>query len=233
MRPLLLCILFALILLPACDGDDSESGDTTAMDTRSDTTTTQDSSADTTTQDTTPQDTTPQDTTPQDTGNDTTAQDTMSGMCSQGPLAEPLPNCSPTPVPNSGDPYQDCVDRINQFRWECQCLPPLERWTDAESCTDGEAESDAMTGQPHGAFGACNERAQNECPGWGSVEQTISGCLQQMWDEGPPGEDPCTGQCFQDHGHYINMTNPAYTKVACGFHTTGGGQVWAIQNFSP
>ena len=49
--------------------------------------------------------------------------------CSSGPLAAPLANCQPEPLPSTGDPYADCVTRINQLRWECQCLPGLQRWT--------------------------------------------------------------------------------------------------------
>jgi hypothetical protein len=127
----------------------------------------------------------------------------------------------------TSDPYaqarQDCVDRINAFR-ATENKPPYERWTSAEACTDGQAQSDSMTGNAHGAFGDCNERAQNECPGWRSVNQIIQGCLQDMWDEGP-------GEPFSEHGHYINMSNTNYTMVACGFFETSGGQVWAIQNF--
>jgi hypothetical protein len=45
-----------------------------------------------------------------------------------------------------------------------------------------------------------------------------------MWDEGP-------GEPFSAHGHYINMTNPAYGMVACGFFETPSGAVWSVQNF--
>ncbi|WP_155798598.1 CAP domain-containing protein, partial [Sorangium cellulosum] len=119
---------------------------------------------------------------------------------------------------------QLCVDTINKHRATLG-LPPLGRWTDAESCSDEECESDGNTNTPHGAFGACKERAQNECPGWpGPPQSMIASCLQLMWDEGP-GED------FNKHGHYINMSNPEFTEVACGFHTFPDGSVWAVQNF--
>ena len=72
-----------------------------------------------------------------------------------------------------------CVDRINAFR-ATESLPPLKRWTEAEDCSDGEAKSDGISGKAHGAFGTCNEWAQNECPAWGSVQSTITGCLQSM-----------------------------------------------------
>ena len=129
-----------------------------------------------------------------------------------------------TSTGGDGSVAQLCVDTINQHRASIG-LGPLTRWTDAEACSDGEAESDANSGQPHGAFGSCGESGQNECPGWpGPAEEMIGGCLQMMWDEGP-GED------FQTHGHYINMTNPSYSMVSCGFHTLPDGDVWAVQNF--
>ncbi len=147
--------------------------------------------------------------------------------CAGGPLAAPLPGCMPRPVPDTGDPYADCVARINQFRAECQCLPPLERWTEGESCADMHAEYDS-TRPPHSGFrdGICENGGfgQNECPGWGSVSSVIDGCLQLMWDEGP-------GEPFEEHGHYINMSSTSFTRVACGFYTTPGGELWAVQNF--
>src|SRR5690606_10956049 len=125
------------------------------------------------------------------------------------PLAAPIPDCAPTPPPSTGDFHQDCVDRINQFRWECQCLPPLQRWTEAEACTDQQSQDDHQSGQAHGNFPACGESAQNTCPDWGSESAVIGGCLQMMWDEGP-------GEPFEEHGHYINMSSLQYGRVACG-----------------
>ena len=147
-----------------------------------------------------------------------------------------VPNydCTLSPPPSTGDPYQDCVDRINQFRAECACLPALERWTDGEDCANQMAEYDS-TRSAHAGFsdGICEGGgAQNECPGWGSIEQVVDGCLQAMWSEGPPPQDPCNGDCFQEHGHFINMTNERYTAVACGFYETSEGEIWAVQNFT-
>jgi hypothetical protein len=124
----------------------------------------------------------------------------------------------------SSDAAQICVDTINQLR-DTQGLPPYARWTDGEDCASQEAESDSKSGTPHGAFGMCGEFAQNECPGWPSPkEQSIVGCLMQMWAEGP-------GSDFATHGHYINMTSTSYTMVACGFYELGDGSFWAAQNF--
>lgn len=127
----------------------------------------------------------------------------------------------------STDPYaqarQDCVDQINQYRASLG-LPALTRWTAAEACVDGEAKADSISGTAHSAFGSCGEWAQNECPAWPSVDSTTSQCLAAMWAEGP-------GSNYEAHGHYINMSNPQYTMVACGFYTADNGSVWAAQDF--
>jgi hypothetical protein len=142
--------------------------------------------------------------------------------------------CELHPLPATGDVHQDCVDRINQFRRECACLPPLERWTAGEACADEMAEYDS-TRRAHAGFiaGVCEGgSAQNECPGWDSVDEVIEGCLQSMWDEGPPPGSSCDDACFDMYGHFINMSSTDYSRVACGFFTTLGGEIWAVQNFS-
>ena len=117
---------------------------------------------------------------------------------------------------------QDCVDKINQYRATLG-LPPYQRWTAAESCADSEAADDGASGTAHGAFPRCGERAQNECPDWPSAQACVEGCLDMMWAEGP-------GEPFSEHGHYINMSSTAYTRVACGFAAVNG-TVWAVQDF--
>jgi uncharacterized protein YkwD len=141
--------------------------------------------------------------------------------------------CSPT-APSTGDQYADCVARVNQFR-ACVCLGPLARNTAAEACANQQAQYDSETDTAHAGFsdGICtpNGTAQNECPGWRSVAETIGRCIQSMFGEGPPPTATCTGTCFQTYGHYINMTNTRYTSVACGFYTTPAGEVWQVQNY--
>ncbi|HET7543865.1 MAG TPA: hypothetical protein VFK05_28535 [Polyangiaceae bacterium] len=143
--------------------------------------------------------------------------------------------CKVSPPPSTGDIYQDCVDRINQFLTQCACLPPLTRRKDGEACADQMAEYDASMNSAHA--GAIAEickpgGSQNECPGYSSNTQVIGLCMQQMWDEGPPPSNPCNGSCYEEHGHFINMTDKGVTKVACGFYTTAQGKVWAVQNFT-
>lgn len=150
--------------------------------------------------------------------------------CSNGPLDAPIANCQPERLPPTGDLYADCVLRINQLRWECQCLPPLERWGEGERCANQHAAYDSSDDQNshHAGFSEdiCSPGgwAQNECPGSGSTDQVVEGCLQAMWDEGP-------GEPYSAHGHYINMTNSRYSMVACGFYETSDGRIWSVQNF--
>ncbi len=134
-------------------------------------------------------------------------------------------------TPGSGggtgdDPFAqarvDCVARINAFR-ATEGLPPYEQWVEAEACTDEQAAADS-TQSAHANFGDCDEWAQNTCPGWRDVGSVIEGCLQSMWEEGP-------GEPFSEHGHYINMSSPEYTQVACGFYEMPNGEIWANQNF--
>jgi hypothetical protein len=118
----------------------------------------------------------------------------------------------------------DCVNAINADRATLG-LPPYAEWTAEETCTDGQAASDAASNTPHGAFGMCGESAQNECPGWpGPPDSSITQCLAMMWAEGP-------GTDFSTHGHYINMSSTQYTMVSCGFHSLPDGSYWAAQDF--
>ncbi len=147
--------------------------------------------------------------------------------CKKGPLRNPRPGCAPPRPRSTGDPHQDGVARINQLRRKCQCLPPLARWKGGEKCANKQAKYDSKRGM-HAGFNdnVCKPKgaAQNECPGWPSTRAVIEGCLQAMWDEGP-------GRRFSKHGHYINMSNPEYERVACGFARAADGSVWSVQNF--
>jgi len=159
-----------------------------------------------------------------------TSTSTTGGVaaCESGPLDAPIADCAPVPVPDTGDFYADCVARINQFRWECQCLPPLERWVEAEDCADQMAEYDAGLDEAHAGIraGICepSNAGQNECLNYGPSFGILDFCLQQMWDEGP-GED------FQVHGHYLNMSDPTSSRVACGRYEAPNGDVTSVQNF--
>lgn len=125
---------------------------------------------------------------------------------------------------SSGDARQRRVDRTNELR-ATRGLAPIPRLASAEACVDGQAKSDSESGQAHGAFDACLNQvkswrgvAQNECPGYPSVDAALVDCLNAMWAEGPGG------------GHYDNMVGDS-THTACGLYTTPKGEVWMIQDF--
>ena len=137
------------------------------------------------------------------------------------------PVAVPTAASNPADPLDAlrarCVQRTNELRAQLS-LAPLGRQTEREPCLDSEAQADASSGTAHGAFGRCQEGAQNECPGWpGPLAQVIDKCLAQMFAEGPGP--------FAGHGHYINMTDPKFRSVSCGFSTAANGQIWLVQDF--
>ncbi|MGL1904188.1 MAG: CAP domain-containing protein [Fibrobacterales bacterium] len=129
--------------------------------------------------------------------------------------------------PSDGDPYKDarllCVQKINSWR-ATEDKDAYARWEDGEACADRASQKEFVEGQSHVSFGDCGEWAQNLCPGWGTLDGVLGGCLLNMWNEGP-------GEPFSKHGHYLNMSNSTYTKVACGFYTDPNGKVWHVQNF--
>jgi hypothetical protein len=136
---------------------------------------------------------------------------------------------------------QVCVDTINMYRATLD-LEPLARATpEQETCSDGGARMDAEEGPVHGSAGMCELGGQNTCPGWpvggfagDTLADTLKACLEAMWDEGEPPvpRDECRGDCFQAHGHYLNMSDPRATTVGCGFYDMGSDEWWMNQNFA-
>lgn len=139
----------------------------------------------------------------------------------QTPVTAPDQTPAPTPVVTD-QARQSFIDRINGFR-QTKGLPPLQRWVEGEACADNQAKNDATSGVMHTNFGACQELAQMTCPGTHSMDGANSGCLQQMWDEGPGTGDA--------HIHFNIMTNPSYTKVAIGIFPMSNGLFWIDMNF--
>jgi hypothetical protein len=165
-------------------------------------------------------------------------------------------DCRPELLPSTGDFGQDCVDRINQFRVGCSCLPPLARWTEAEACAQANAVYDQGTGEAHSGWRgeACDEAsgplsvdmngwATNECPGpyYETPTSVLGSCLAAMYGEGAVwaedlGRAPtqadlenCDGSCYSTNGHFIAMTKEGHSLVACGI--TPSGEIWSVQNF--
>jgi hypothetical protein len=142
---------------------------------------------------------------------------------------------------------QTCVDQINMHRATLN-LAPVARATPAqEACSDMGAMHDATTMMAHSSSSSCPgfPGYQNSCPdlpvgsfSGATLQSSLIQCLNQMWAEGPPPgtvaacEADITG-CFQQHGHYINMTNASLKTVSCGFYKMSNGDYWGNQDYAP
>jgi hypothetical protein len=140
---------------------------------------------------------------------------------------------------------QICIDTLNMYRATVMLDPVTRGSMSDETCSDMGAKQDADNNTPHSSAGNCaGYGGQDTCPGWpiggfsgnATLADALKNCLAQMWAEGPPpnGRDACIADrsgCFQMHGHYINMSEPRYTKAACGFYEMSDGKWWMNQNF--
>jgi hypothetical protein len=141
---------------------------------------------------------------------------------------------------------QACVDTINMYRATLNLGALSLAPASIEACSDRGAMQDATTNTPHSSAGMCpNAGGQDTCPdlpigGGATLVSSLKQCLAQMWAEGPPPSGTTVAQCIQDeagcfeeHGHYINMSGPGYTWVSCGFYMMSSGDYWANQDFGP
>ncbi len=156
-----------------------------------------------------------------------------------------------------------CINKINALRATdtAIALQPytLIDTPTTDSCVDGQATTDQAQGVAHYSFMMNAQQcswnanatgfAQDEClQGYGTSPSGIEACLQAMWDESqqpncagcigcsnPNGCANCDyfGMNGPECGHYVNMSAPFYTQVACGFAgaapSSAGG--WSAQNF--
>jgi hypothetical protein len=150
-----------------------------------------------------------------------------------------------------------CVAEINMYRATVTTtmLKPLTRATaEQEECSEKGAKMDGDSMAAHGAAraGVCRSvglGAENTCPGWpvggdsrfggsATIADALKGCLKAMWEEGDPpmGRDACikdSAGCFQEHGHYLNMSDPNNGTVACSFYKMMDGKsYWMNQDFT-
>jgi hypothetical protein len=158
---------------------------------------------------------------------------------------------------------QACIDKINALRATdtAVALQPYTLYNDDanNTCVDTQASTDQSHNSAHYAFinnapacqwGQANGWAQDECEqGYGTGVAGITQCLQDMWDESlKPNCAGCVGctvfggacnNCDYsgskgyECGHYVNMSAPYFTQVACGFAGTApsSSDGWAVQNF--
>lgn len=155
-----------------------------------------------------------------------------------------------------------CINKINALRATdtAVALQPytLQNTDMLNTCVDTQATNDQSHNSAHWSFinsspacmwGSPSQYAQNECEtGYGTDPAGIEQCLQDMWDESlkpncagcvgctnPNGCPNCdfSGTMGYECGHYVNMSAPFYTSVACGFAGAAPSSPdgWAVQNF--
>lgn len=138
---------------------------------------------------------------------------------------------------------ENCLDTINAYR-ATENVAPLTLAADSlQACTDKQAAADMESGKAHGHFGDCHEGAQNTGPNintsWQGTDTTKIAYYyaKMMWEDEKKlvtsGErDPNKDEDYSYIGHYLNMRNPRYTKVACGFAVSSDGKkAWLNMNF--
>ncbi len=156
-----------------------------------------------------------------------------------------------------------CINKINALRAAntAIALQPYTL-TDNDTldmCVDTQASNDQQKMSAHYSFinndpsctwGNAMGFALNECEeGYGTSPSGIEQCIQDMWDESlKPNCMGCIG-CTQfggacpncdysgsmgyECGHYVNLSAPYFTMVACGFAGTSpsSSDGWSVQNF--
>ena len=123
---------------------------------------------------------------------------------------------------------EDCLAKINEYRATEDLKPLTLASEEKQTCADKQSADDLKTNEAHGHFGDCGEFAQNSGPNFsGSWQKNASAVaeyyLKMMWeDEKAKAEKGETE--YSKIGHYLNMKNTSYTKVACGIALSSDGK---------
>ena len=123
---------------------------------------------------------------------------------------------------------EDCLAKINAYR-ATEDLPPLALASEEKlTCIDKQSADDLKSNKAHGHMGDCGESAQNSGPNFSTTWQAnatavAESYLKMMWeDEKAKAEKGETE--YSKIGHYLNMKNTSYTKVACGIALSSDGK---------
>jgi hypothetical protein len=123
---------------------------------------------------------------------------------------------------------EDCLAKINEYRATEDLKPLTLASEEKQTCADKQSADDLKTNEAHGHFGDCGEFAQNSGPNFsGNWQKNATAVaeyyLKMMWeDEKAKAEKGVTE--YAQIGHYLNMKNTSYTKVACGITLSEDGK---------
>ena len=129
---------------------------------------------------------------------------------------------------------EDCLAKINEYRATEDLEPLTLASEEKQTCADKQSADDLKSNKAHGHFGDCGEFAQNSGPNFNAKWQKNATAvaeyyLKMMWEEEKAlvtsGErDPNKSEDYPYIGHYLNMKNTSYTKVACGITLSEDGK---------
>ena len=127
---------------------------------------------------------------------------------------------------------KDCVDRINKMR-ALETLPPLAQDHGHEKCSDDDAKVNLEKGNDH--YQKCG--VQNTCGIMASISDILNVCIEKQmyhhekknYQKNPTGCAPLKWP--NGCGHYLNMVDKGFKKVACGIYKTPAGTFKALLNF--
>ena len=129
---------------------------------------------------------------------------------------------------------EDCLAKINEYRATENLKPLTLASEEKQACADKQSANDLKTNEAHGHFGDCGEFAQNSGPNFsGNFQKNASAVaeyyLKMMWEEEKAlvtsgKRDPEKKEDYPYIGHYLNMKNTSYTKVACGITLSEDGK---------
>lgn len=142
---------------------------------------------------------------------------------------------------NESDWREHCLEIINEYRASENRAPLALADEEKQKCADEQSADDLAENKAHGHFKACGEWAQNSGPNVNmangrKASDVAEYYLEMMWNEKKlveSGErDLDKDEDYPYIGHYMNMRNSAYTKVACGIAVSEDGTTgWFNVNF--
>ena len=144
---------------------------------------------------------------------------------------------TPTPVATPvASPQQTLLAAINADR-AAHHVPPLTLDLQESKCSKKHSRHMAGIGMlAHDEFPtdicvAHTFAAENIGMASGSPATTVLLLHREMMAEGPCPHRTCPGKEYPGHGHYVNLVNPAYTRVGIGIYASGG-TTWLTEDFT-
>ena len=137
---------------------------------------------------------------------------------------------------------EGCLAKINEYRATENLEPLVLASEEKQACADKQAADDLAENKAHGHMQDCGEFAQNSGPNFNtswrkSASAVTDAYLKMMWEDEKElvvtgARDPEKSEDYPYIGHYINMSNTSYTKVACGIALDADGKKgWLNINF--